>query len=212
MDEVEGRIMDLRHPEYSILGANRARVLHRLFVLGESASGRYIHELSGNKALQTTQQILDELVSIGMVRVRRVGAANAYRANRDHILWGPVEAILATRARLESSITEILEAAFGERLSGAMLYGSVARGDATAESDIDILVVWDEEVEDELEAIIVADASDRIARLSGNPAQIIALTRSELDALVEADDPLVQSLRREGRRIAGAELSLTKGA
>lgn len=212
MDEVEGRIMDLRHPEYSILGANRARVLHRLFVLGESASGRYIHELSGNKALQTTQQILDELVSIGMVRVRRVGAANAYRANRDHILWGPVEAILATRARLESSITEILEAAFGERLSGAMLYGSVARGDATAESDIDILAVWDEEVEDDLEAIIVADASDRIARLSGNPAQIIALTRSELDALVEADDPLVQSLRREGRRIAGAELSLTKGA
>lgn len=212
MDEVEGRIMDLRHPEYSILGANRARVLHRLFVLGESASGRYIHELSGNKALQTTQQILDELVSIGMVRVRRVGAANAYRANRDHILWGPVEAILATRARLESSITEILEAAFGERLSGAMLYGSVARGDATAESDIDILAVWDEEVDDELEAIIVADASDRIARLSGNPAQIIALTRSELDALVEADDPLVQSLRREGRRIAGAELSLTKGA
>lgn len=204
--------MDLRHPEYSILGANRARVLHRLFVLGESASGRYIHELSGNKALQTTQQILDELVSIGMVRVRRVGAANAYRANRDHILWGPVEAILATRARLESSITEILEAAFGERLSGAMLYGSVARGDATAESDIDILAVWDEEVDDELEAIIVADASDRIARLSGNPAQIIALTRSELDALVEADDPLVQSLRREGRRIAGAELSLTKGA
>jgi predicted nucleotidyltransferase len=204
--------MDLGHPEYSILGTNRARVLHRLFVLGEAASGRYIHELSGNAALQTTQRILDELVSIGMVRVRRVGAANAYRANRDHILWEPVEAILATRARLESSITAVLESVFGARLLGAMLYGSVARGDATAESDIDILAVWGDTVEDELQAIIVADASDRIARLSGNPAQIIAMTRSELEALVDADDPFVQSLRREGRRIAGAELSLAKGA
>src|SRR5690606_23985277 len=183
--------MDLGHPEYSILGTNRARVLHRLFVLGEAASGRYIHELSGNTALQTTQRILDELVSIGMVRVRRVGAANAYRANRDHILWKPVEAILATRARLESSITEVLESVFGPRLLGAMLYGSVARGDATAESDIDILAVWGDAVEDELQAIIIADASERIARLSGNPAQIIAMTRSELDALVDVDDPFV---------------------
>ena len=204
--------MDLGHPEYSILGASRARVLHRLFVLGEAASGRYIHELSGNNSLTTTQRILDELVTIGMVRVGRVGAANAYRANRDHILWGPVEAILATRARLESSITEILEESLGGSLLGAMLYGSVARGDATAESDIDILAVWSDEVEIEREAVMLADASDRIASLSGNAAQILAMTRSELDALVETDDPLVRSLRREGRWIAGADLPLSRKA
>ena len=57
--------MDLSHPEYVILGENRARILQRLAVLAEPASGRRIHELSGARALRTTQRILDELVALG---------------------------------------------------------------------------------------------------------------------------------------------------
>ena len=35
----------------------------------------------------------------------------------------------------------VLEALYGDRLKGVVLYGSTARGEATAESDIDLLVL-----------------------------------------------------------------------
>jgi predicted nucleotidyltransferase len=46
----------------------------------------------------------------------------------------------ALLARLRS----LLELAYGARLKGIVLYGSVARGEANAESDIDVLVVLDQ--------------------------------------------------------------------
>lgn len=39
-----------------------------------------------------------------------------------------------------------LQALYGERLCSVLLYGSVARGEATADSDIDVLVVLKERV------------------------------------------------------------------
>jgi len=40
-----------------------------------------------------------------------------------------------------------LEAALGKRLRGIVLYGSCARGDATADSDIDLMVLLDDPIE-----------------------------------------------------------------
>jgi predicted nucleotidyltransferase len=40
-----------------------------------------------------------------------------------------------------------LEHLYGERLAGVYLFGSFARGEATSESDVDILVVLDEVID-----------------------------------------------------------------
>lgn len=50
------------------------------------------------------------------------------------------------RVPIPPYVTEIksrLEDAFGPRLKGVLLYGSEARGKATAESDVDLLVLLD---------------------------------------------------------------------
>jgi predicted nucleotidyltransferase len=193
--------MDLSNPASSILGRNQARVLHRLAVLADGASGRRIHELSGVKALRTTQQILEKLVSTGLVDLRRVGSSNEYSLNRDHVLWEPIEAILATPARAEKRIAEVLTRALGDHAGGISLYGSFARGEGGPDSDIDILVVWNEDTDEALATEILDGAAQQIRRVTGNRAQLLAVTQSELDRLVATNDPLVESLRRDARQL-----------
>jgi predicted nucleotidyltransferase len=45
------------------------------------------------------------------------------------------------RRRLNREIKRRLTDAFGERLKGVVIYGSEARGEATADSDIDVMVL-----------------------------------------------------------------------
>jgi len=48
-----------------------------------------------------------------------------------------------TRVRWLQEIRSRLEQAYGPRLRGVVLHGSEARGDATSDSDIDVLVLLD---------------------------------------------------------------------
>ena len=48
-----------------------------------------------------------------------------------------------TRVELLKQIKARLAAAYKDRLRGVVLYGSVARGDARPDSDIDVLVLLD---------------------------------------------------------------------
>jgi predicted nucleotidyltransferase len=195
--------MDLSHPEYTVLGENRARVLYRLSVLVDPASGRRIHALSGVRSLRTTQQILADLAKVGLVEVRQIGAANAYSVNRNHVLWPPIEQVLAVRALTEAGIVEILDHALGDRAAATAVFGSYARGEAGMESDVDILVVWatDEPSDGLVEAL--DDAAERIRQLTGNQAQIFPVTRRELADLLDRGDPFVESLRQDARTLTG---------
>jgi predicted nucleotidyltransferase len=200
--------MDLNRPADVLFGEERTRVLQRLSVLADGASGRRIHELSGVRSLRTTQRILHELVAAGLVDVRHIGSANEYSLNRHHVLWGPVEQLLATPSRLETAMAKILSETLHDRGATTALYGSFARGEAGTDSDVDVLVIWDDDEHDESDATELLDtASRRIEQLTGNHAQLFPLSRDELARLVERGDPLIDSLRRDARQLTpGADL------
>lgn len=75
------------------------------------------------------------------------------------------EALRPILAELKLRLTEL----YGERLSQLILFGSQARGDATEDSDVDVLVVLEGEVQhsDELERIsyITAELSGELGAL-----------------------------------------------
>ncbi len=203
--------MDLSHPEYAILGENQARILHRLAVLAEPTSGRRLHQLSGVASLRTTQRILGELVDIGLVDVQAIGAANAYTLNRDHVLWPPIERILAVPAVTESEIAEIVRAALHDYTASTALYGSYARGEAGPDSDIDILVVWEPGVSQEGAVGILDKVAEQIRKLTGNRAQLFPMGRDELARLVGRSDPFIESLRQDARTLTGIQIKRLLG-
>lgn len=203
--------MDLSHPEYAILGENRARILYRLAVLAEPTSGRRIHHLSGVASLRTTQRILGELVDVGLVDVQPVGAANAYTLNRAHVLWPPIEQVLALPAATESAIAQIVGAAVRDHAVGTAIYGSFARGEAGPDSDIDILVVWEPGVSPDQAASILDNVAEQIRKLTGNRAQLFPVSGDELDRLVGRSDPFIESLRTDARTLTGIEIKRLLG-
>lgn len=193
--------MNLGHPAFDILGENDARVLHQLAVLGDGASGRRIQELAGVANLRTVQRILERLERVGLIDVQPIGRANRYSLNRAHILWDPIERLLEAPARAEEEFQMLIGKAFGPAIDHAILYGSFARGTANLDSDIDVLIVWADDVPSSARLSTVSNATDQVERLTGNRAQFLSVTADELAALIEANDPLIESIRSNGRAL-----------
>lgn len=90
-----------------------------------------------------------------------------------------------TVAGLDTGLLEAVAAEWGEKLVGVALFGSAARGNATASSDIDLLVVLDPSVTIERS---LYERWDSVLRLRAKPSdervspQFVALPPSPGDA------------------------------
>lgn len=91
-------------------------------------------------------------------------------------------------------IAEALRSEYGEQLRQVLFFGSRARGDASAESDYDCLLVFDR---------ISSELKERLHRFSsewllerGIVFSWVAVSESDLDRL--RYEPFLQNARREG--------------
>jgi uncharacterized protein len=97
--------------------------------------------------------------------------------------------LLELRARLARS--------FGERFCDMRLFGSYARGEATEESDVDVLVLID--ALKQAEIAVVADATTRLALETGVPLASLPMA-SERFTRTTASQGFVDEVERDGER------------
>lgn len=185
-------------------------------LLGSAGNVRVLRALAANPAPQSAPQlavtagltppgtrgVLGVLARQRLVKAHGSGRTQLYELNTEHPLASSLVALFQDEQRrwdgLMGSIREVLERQ-GAAVSAAWLYGSVARGEDSSASDMDIaLVVRSHAVADQVrEALMPLEDAQQI-RIS-----LTALTAKELAALPE-DDPWWVSVVRDGRVLKGA--------
>jgi uncharacterized protein len=100
----------------------------------------------------TLQRELDTLSQLGLVDRSTVGKQVFYRANRSHPVFSELHALVAKTVGAIQVLREAL-ASIADRISIAFVYGSMARQEERAESDIDLLIVGEVSLDDVLRSV-----------------------------------------------------------
>lgn len=194
--------MDLSVPLASFMNGLDALALRVVARAGTELTGRQIARLTGKGTPANVRLALLRLVDIGLVTAVPAPHATMYSANRAHILWPAVEIAMDARHELMRRIAQFADASAPAGVTVA-LYGSVARGDSTKESDIDLLVVFPDTVDLDSRDGFVTDLRNSVQLWTGNDAQIYDVTESALITQREGGDPIVDSWARDGIVISG---------
>lgn len=173
-----------------------------------AVTGRAVARIAG-LTQSTAQRALTRLRAAGLVVAEPAPPSLLYRANRDHLATPALVVLLHLDEQLRERMADQVA---GWQLAPAsvIVYGSVARGEATAGSDLDVLVVRPDATEPD-EALWqrqVTALADSAQRWTGKRASVVEMSRREAaDGIAEGEPFLVQA-DRDGWVIAGQRLAL----
>jgi predicted nucleotidyltransferase len=165
-----------------------------------------VSEIAARSGLspQHVRLVLAHLAKSGVVEALGLGRARLYRARLDHPLAKPLEALFrAEDERFVTLRTAIREAAGAARPGpvAVWLYGSVARGDDTPESDLDLAIVAEEGCLDAVVAQMRESLRDRAEELSIS-LSIVGATPADVRR-ADTGDPWWQGVVRDAIPIVG---------
>jgi len=119
-----------------------SRVKAEVFRLLFGVTDRELHsrEIGRQSRLAdaTVRQELKKLLRIGIIQVRQDGNRNYYRANAQHPFYPDIRNLVLKT----NGLVEVLRPALSDPgIQFAFVFGSVARGEEVAHSDVDLLVL-----------------------------------------------------------------------
>jgi predicted nucleotidyltransferase len=199
--------MNLSRPYSAVLGgALEGEVLSVLAGTTRPLTGRQIARLASHGSDRGVRLALNRLAQQGVVDAVEAPPAVLYSLNRDH-LAAPIALEIAG---LRTELFRRLRAAIAEWQVPALhasMFGSAARGDGDARSDIDLLVVRPKGVDPEDAAWRdqLSNLSAAVERWTGNHAGMSEVGEEELSQLAIERPPIVEELERDAIALAGPE-------
>lgn len=170
----------------------RGAVLAVLLRTGAPLTGRRIHALSDGHSLGAVQQALRDLERIGVITTETIGRAGVHRINETHEAIAPLRSLASPIDMLTRVAREAAPDA-----EAVILFGSVARGEARADSDIDLVVIapeaWDGR----------ADIQQEVLERLGNDCDVLHLTREDFAGAPKDREPVVAQILRDGIALVG---------
>ena len=182
-------------PFGGVIPGVRGAVLAVLLRTGEPLTGRQVHGLLRDEhSLWAVQEGLRAWARLGVLQTVTVGRAVLHSVNEVHVAVPALRSLLDPVAALTAALGEHLD----PQVQAVILYGSVARGEATAESDVDLAVIasagWDQRVELE----------ETVRSRLGNDCDVLVFTAARFRQLAASGEPVVADILADGIAVVGS--------
>lgn len=199
--------MDVGLPLRSVSPGVDGDVLGVLLRTHAPLTGNKVSQMAGRSYAQV-RHVLHRLVDDGLVSAERHGNAVSYTFNREHVTAAGLEELTRLHDEVEGRIRDFVSM-WSLPARSAAVFGSFARRDGSADSDIDLLLVRSAGValDNEVWSAQRHAPAAAIERWTGNPARIVDMSPAELTAAASRDEPLIGSLRDEVKVVAGEDLA-----
>jgi predicted nucleotidyltransferase len=204
--------MDFVRPVEAIVPGAQGRVLAVMAETTAELNLRTIAGLSGVSLAQASR-VLPGLVELGVLERREVPPSSLFRFVPDHVASRAVLALARASETVLEDLGHLATSLLVPPLSVAV-FGSFARREADAESDIDLLVVRPDDVDEDDEKW--AASMERLhtdgRHLTGNRLEVLEVGASEVASLLNSRRPLWADIRRDGRVVHGLSIEDLRGA
>lgn len=182
-------------PFGGVIPGARGAVLAALLRTDAPLTGRQIHALvSDDYSLWTVQEALKALTQLGLINTQTIGRAGVHTINEDHVCVAPLRVLLDPIAAL----TETVRQAVGDAVKAVILFGSIARGEADIDSDIDLVVIapagWDGRT----------DLQDLVRTRLGNQCDVLVFTPEDFTRLSRTGEAVVREILTSGVALIGS--------
>lgn len=171
----------------------RGATLAILLRTGMPMTGRRIHALvRDHHSLGAVQQALRDLQALGLITTESVGRAGLHHINEAHDAITPLRSLVSPIDMLAHVVQES-----SQGVEAVIVFGSVARGEARADSDIDLAVIAPDSWNGR------ADLEDAVLRRIGNECDVLHFTPEEFTRSPSEREPVVGEIIRDGIPLVG---------
>jgi predicted nucleotidyltransferase len=199
--------MDLSHPHAAVAPTVDGDVLVVLARVSHPLTGRGVARLVPDRSVAGVAEALERLTRQGLVQRVEVPPALAHTLNRAHLAAPAVEILADMRVQLLERLKRGLST---WRIAPvhASMFGSAARGDGDADSDIDLFIVrpGNMDSEDPVWSEQLAELSKLVVDSTGNRVSIIDLAQAEVGEMLELKRPILEELRADAIDLAGVPI------
>jgi predicted nucleotidyltransferase len=141
-----------------LLGQIRGQVLGLLY--GQTDKTFYVRQIARqlNASVGAIQRQLEKLASVGLIVRTSVGNQVFYQANQNSPVFAEIRTLVAKTVGVFEVLGTALEKLSAE-IAVAFVYGSVARQEEKADSDVDLMIVGAVSLDDVLSQMPAVEAS-----------------------------------------------------
>jgi len=199
--------VDYIQPIETLIPGVQGRVLGALARTETEMTIRTVARLAGVSPQQASV-IIAELVSMGLVARREAGSSALVCLDRENEAARIVLALSQLRESVMGRLSELAHA-ISPPPKSLIVFGSFARSETIATSDLDVLAIRAKEVAaDDNDWIDALGAWERVARrIVGNPVNMMVVSADEVPALLRRRSGPWRTIASEGVVLVGRPLN-----